>query len=461
MRNSDISHPFSKEADRMRHKTKIVFVGGGSVTFSPKLLSDFILTPGLEDAHYELLDTDPSAGERMARYGSMLRKIRGTDCTFNYTGDQKSALEGADIVLITISTGGLEAMRSDLAIPEKYGIYHTVGDTVGPGGWSRALRNISVFKGLSEDIQKYCPRAVVLNYTNPLSVLTNVLYKTGCTRTVGLCHGVFEVCDTLADLFGLESREEIRANFAGVNHFFWILDFSVRGEEGYKLLKRKLAGRSLLEVLDELYKGREKAGSYGPLFSSLYEKYGFLTYSEDRHSAEFFPGLITGNKEKLKKYSFVRTSIEDRKKWMSEKTQLLNDYISGTEKVSEKFSGEAAAQIAGALINRKEIVDVANLPNIGQILNLPKGTIVETPGVINELGFRPLCAGELPEPLLKLVLPHAVNQNLTAEAGLKGDKDMAMEALYNDPLCKHLKSAQVRKMGMELIEANHRWMQQF
>lgn len=457
----NISHPFSKEADNMKKKPKIVFIGGGSVTFSPKLLNDFILTPGLENAHYELLDINPLLGETMVRYGSMLRKLRGASCTFNYTGDQKGALKDADIVLITISTGGLEAMRHDLSIPEEYGIFHTVGDTVGPGGWSRALRNIGVFKGISEDIQKYCPTAAVLNYTNPLSVLTNVLYKTGCKRTVGLCHGVFEVCDTLVDLFELKGREDIQANFAGVNHFFWILDFTLRGENGYELLEKKLNGRSLFEVLDELYRGKSRTGSYGPVFSELYNKYGYLTYSEDRHTVEFFPDYITGDERKLKKYNIIRTSIEERMKWMSEKTQQLHNYIDGTEKVSAKFSGEAAAQIAGAVINGKIIVDVTNQPNIGQVSNLPKGTIVETPGVVNNLGFRPLCAGELPGPLLDLVMPHAVNQNLTAEAGLQGDKEMALEALYNDPLCKHLKRSEVRKMGIRLLEANRQWMQQF
>jgi alpha-galactosidase len=226
-------------------------------------------------------------------------------------------------------------------------------------------------------------------------------------------------------------------------------------------LERKLAGRSLFEVLDELYKGKDKVGSYGPVFSELYDKYGYLTYSEDRHSVEFFPHYITGDERKLKKYSIIRTSIEDRMKWMDEKTQLLQNYISGSEAVSDKFSGEAAAQIAGAVINRKDIIDVTNQPNIGQVPNLPKGTIVETPGVVNDLGFRPLCAGELPEPLLDLVMPHAVNQNLIAEAGLKGDINMALEALYNDPLCRHLKHAEVKEMGMKLIEANRQWMQQF
>ncbi|MDD4494020.1 MAG: hypothetical protein PHV32_06675 [Eubacteriales bacterium] len=430
---------------------KIVIVGGGSLTFSPKLINDFMLTAGLENAHYELLDIDIKAAKRIAQLGKVLNEARGTNCSFSYTDRQCEALEDADFVLITISTGGLDAMRYDLEIPEDYGVFQTVGDTVGPGGWARALRNIPVFQDLTRDIEKICPGAFVLNYTNPMSVLTNVFYKTSKLKTVGLCHGVFETIDALKRILGFKNREDCKLKFAGVNHFFWILDFDVKGTNGYELLKEKTGGKKLSDVTPEL----------DPLFCSLYEQLGYLSYSEDRHTCEFFPQYLTGDIKKLEKYKLKRTTIDERKGWMREKSQELDDYISGDKKLPDTFSGEAAADIIGSIAANRSRVDVVNVPNEGQIPNLPLGTIVETMGVIDGLGFRPLHAGKLPEPLLNFVLPHALNQNLIIEASLEGDLDKALYALYTDPLCAHLDFDDIKEMGMKLLSANKKYLPQF
>ncbi len=451
----------------MNDRPKIVIVGGGSLTFSPKLINDFLLTPGLEKAHYELLDIKLAAAEKIAELGRKLNSMRGTECTFNHTDNQKEALRGADFVLITISTGGLDAMQFDLSIPEDYGIYQTVGDTVGPGGWARALRNIPVFVGLAGDIETICPDAFVLNYTNPLSVLTNVFYKTTKLKATGLCHGMFEVYDRLIDIFNLESRDDVQVNFGGVNHFVWIIDLKIKGEDGFELLHKKLNGgsgqkrRSWPEMLDELYKDKEQVHPLGPLFDMLYERFGILMASEDRHSSEFFPNYLTGDIRKLDRYKLVRTSIEDRRGWMRDKAVELNAYIAGEKKLPDSFSGEAAAGIISAIVNKKSRIDVVNVPNIGQISNLPRGTIVETLGVTDNIGFRPLCAGELPEPVAGFIMPHAQNQNLIIEAGLEADIDKAMCALYNDPLCAHLDLHDIKEMGLRLIKSQKSMMPPF
>ena len=173
------------------------------------------------------------------------------------------------------------------------------------------------------------------------------------------------------------------------------------------------------------------------------------------------PGYLTEDIRRLEKYKLARTTIEDRRGWMRDKASDLDAYIEGTKTLPESFSGEAAAGIVAAIVNNKSKIDVVNVPNIGQISNLPMGTIVETLGTADSLGFRPICTGELPEPAIGFVMPHAQNQNLIIEAGLEADLDKALCALYNDPLCAHLDLEDIKEMGLRLIDAQKSWMPHF
>lgn len=281
----------------MKHKRRIVMMGGGSVNWSPKLINDFILTKGLEEVEYIILDTDGKLGEQMAVLGNKLAKMRGSVCTFYHTADQKSAFLYADYVIITVSTGGLDAMAYDLEIPQEYGIYQTVGDTVGLGGWARGLRNIPVFAETAKNIQKYAPDAVVLNYTNPMAPLTKVFYEVSKLKTVGLCHGLFEVYSVLMKIFGLESEEQIKVRFGGINHFFWITDLIINGEDGYALLKEKIGERTFADLVQEKYSDGAGFHSNKQLCSELYSHYGYLPYVADRHISEFFSCYLVGRKK--------------------------------------------------------------------------------------------------------------------------------------------------------------------
>jgi Alpha-galactosidases/6-phospho-beta-glucosidases, family 4 of glycosyl hydrolases len=445
----------------MNKKPKIVLVGGGSVNWSPKLLNDLMLTPGLEDAHYEILDIDRDAGLKILEYGRKLKEVRGVECTLNYSVNQKEAFKGADFIIITISTGGLDSMKYDLEIPEDYRIYHTVGDTVGPGGWARALRNIPVFEDMARDIEIASPDAVVLNYTNPMSVLTNVFNKVSRLKTVGLCHGLFEVYDILMDIFALDKEDDIKVSFGGINHFFWILDFKIKGQDGYDLLKKKIGNRNMGDLLKDFYNDKNGEIFYRYVSSELYEQFGHLTYIADRHIAEFLPYYLTGTKDKINNYKLERTSIEDRWKMRHASEKRLDDYINGSEPFSNVRSRETAADIIGAFLNDRSFIDVLNLPNTGQITNLPEGSIVETLGVVNSLGFKPLGVGALPEPICNIVMPHVVNQNMIVEAGLEGNIDKAMWALCNDPMCANLTFPEIREMGMKLLKAHRQYLPQF
>jgi len=443
----------------MNNTPRIVLTGGGSVNWTPHILNDLMLTPGLENAGYIIHDIDPYAASRIVSLGNLLKKKRGQSCTFNQTVSQEEAYTGADFVIITISTGGFDAMAYDLKIPEEYGIFATVGDTVGPGGWSRAWRNVPVFEEMAKNISKYSNNALVLNYTNPMSVLTKVFYEVTSLRTVGLCHGLFEVYKTLMSIFGLKSEEEIKVRFGGINHFFWIIDLDINGQDGYALLKEKTGGKnSFSDLVRECY--TDGAGFHSDKYvtAELFETFGYLPYVGDRHICEFLPYYLTSCIDRLTEYKLKRTFIEERIKSKEEKKVQLEEYISGKKELTDQRSRETAADIIGSIVNGSEFLDVVNLPNAGQIPNLPEGSVVETLGVVNKLGFTPVCCGKLPDPILNLVLPHAVNQDALTKAALKRDTKKALEVLYNDPQCAHLSYKKITEMGKRLIEANKKFI---
>ncbi len=351
-------------------------------------------------------------------------------------------------------------MTHDLKIPERYGIFGTVGDTVGPGGWARALRNVPVFVHLARAIEKASPRAVVLNYTNPMAALTDVLHRTSSLRNVGLCHGVFDNINILKTIFKVD-EENLKINFAGINHFFWILDFTVNGKPGYPMLKRKLKGKSFEKLLGGNHKDAAGfAHRHFTLFKTLYEEYGYLPYSGDRHTCEFLSWTMGPKSSDLKRYDLERTTIAQRKAGYAKSRRRTFRIAAGKEPLIKR-SRETAIDIMSAIATNTAFTDVVNLPNNGQVDNLPRGAVVETMGTVDALGFRGISAGPLPEPLRALTEPHCRVQTMTVDAALEGNIDKALTALIMDPSCSHLPPSQIRKMGKELISATKAWLPQF
>ncbi|MBU0478261.1 hypothetical protein KKC91_06810 [bacterium] len=446
---------------------KVTIIGGGSVDWSPKLLSDLMHKQELRGAEFRLLDIDLTSAKRIACLGQMISEKRKWHCTFIPTKDEDKALDNTDFVIITISTGGLDAMGHDLKIPEKYGIFQTVGDTVGPGGWARGLRNIPVFIHLAEKIKRNAPNAVILNYTNPMSTLTKTLTIFTEQKVVGLCHGVFESYRTLMDIFGLKKESELNVSFGGINHFFWLMDIKIRGKDGYRMLRNKLKGRNFAQLLNEIHKDEAGFSSKSWITGELLNEFGCLPYSGDRHISEFFSRYLASDKTNIKKYHLRCTTVNERKKRLAIRTEWLKAVLAGKDTSQWKWewdpapSRETAADIISTLAFGGEFIDVMNVPNRGQISNLPYGSVVETLGVINPCGFAPITVGELPEEILPLVLRHVLNQDLIVEAGIEGDSEKAFAALANDPLCSHLTYPDIRRMGDELLKANRKYLPQF
>ncbi|MGG1519323.1 hypothetical protein ABE504_28250 [Paenibacillus oryzisoli] len=446
----------------MDKRIKLAYVGGGSYQWAPRIIKDIMLKEDLKAIDFMLLDRELERAGDIKRLCERMNEELKTDHTFTATMSEEEAFAGCDFVIICISTGGLEAMRHDIAIPEKYGVYQTVGDTVGPGGWSRNLRNVPVFNALAEKIARLSNDAVVLNYTNPMACLTKAFAAKTNLRAVGLCHGLYENYEVLLDVFGLQSESELNVRFGGVNHFFWMLDFKVNGQDGYALLQEKLgADKRFIDLINEAHSDEIGFSSNKYLTSELFETYGFLPYFGDRHTCEFLPNIITGTGERLDTYRIHRTTIEERydmlRKWKDEVMQM----IEGTTPITYERTRETAADIVEAVALGKTFIDIVNIPNQGQIPNLPLGAIVETLGVVNSLGFTPVCTGPLPEPIRQMVLPHAENSETIYEAASTGNYELALQALYNDPTCKHLDYTDIRRMAQELLEANRPYAPQF
>ncbi len=434
---------------------KIVIIGGGSYAWGPLFIRDVALTPALDGSAIVLQDINPQALDLVYALGQKIIQAGDTELTLHKTTRLPDALPGADFVILTITTGGLQAMRHDLEIPEKYGIYHTVGDTVGPGGLARALRNIPVVLDIARQIEAACPDAWLLNYTNPMTTLCRAVTRETRVKTIGLCHEVQGVRRQLQEIFGVDD-EDIQARVAGINHLAWMLDLKIRGQDAMPQL-RELAAQ-LIAAGGAEFGPRDRSSMIDRALakSRLLQIYGALPAAGDRHVAEFFPFFLSAEAQQGQKYGLERTSVQERQQWRDSDERFLHSLLNDEAELAafmQHTSGEASNELIAALAAHKSYSDIMNLPNQGQIANLPPGVIVETQGIVDASGARGLCAGELPPGIHAIIARHVANQEMTVQAALTGDKNLALQVLLNDPLVHDLDSA--APMLDEMLAANH------
>jgi alpha-galactosidase len=451
---------------------KIAIIGGGSYSWAFTIVRDLVVTPELEGSTIVLEDTE---SEALQITGPLCRKVvrkARRDFKIETTTSEAAALKDADFVILTISTGGLDSMEHDIGVPLKYGIYQSVGDTVGPGGISRALRNIPVVVDIGKHMEKLCPGATMLNYTNPMSTLCRALTRETTVPTIGLCHELFGAMGWLTGLLGLESRHDFDVVAAGVNHCIWILKLTIKetGEDALALLRQYLKHpNAFVRKQQKRLKGtRAKeqlalAHTHGGrqlVKSSLFEVYGALPAAGDRHVAEFFPFFLTQEADAGGKWGVHLTTVEERRtRWQPGALKSCKDMLSGKTPIELRRSGETVSLIIDALSGGKPFVDVMNLPNKEQISNLPRQAVVETMAIADSTGVRGIAVGELPLGVLNQIMRHVLNQELTVEAALTGDRDLVLQAMLNDPLVRKIEDA--KKMTEELLEANRRRLPQF
>jgi len=440
--------------------SKIALVGGGSVQWMPTILRDIAVTEGLAGSHIVLEDIEPKHLEYTLPMARRILEQAGTGCTIEATTDQRAALDGADYVVLTISTGGLDTMRHDLEIPERYGVYQSVGDTVGPGGISRALRNIPVVAGIARDMEALCPEAWLLNYTNPMSTLCRCVTKTTGVRVIGLCHEVRGRLGMLRRIFGIGDNGRLEWRVAGINHLIFLLELSLDGEDAFPRLRDYVEEHPEIEVgpvsrSEPCFPFQDRA----VLKFELFKLFGALPASGDRHLAEFFPHFLTEETDRGRRYGVELTRIAHRQALMDEAFERAARLASGEETIEMAPSGEAAPRIMAALANGGEYTDVMNLPNTGQIANLPADIIVETRATVANGTVTPEPVGELPPAIQAVVEHHVRIQEMTVEAALTGDRELALQAFLLDPLVRDLDAG--KRMFDGLLEANRDYLPQF
>lgn len=430
--------------------TKIAFIGGGSVQWAPELINDMALTPQLHGAQLILQDIDAAALQAMLPAARRIIGELHAGITVEATLDRQEALHSADFVILCVAIGGLEAMRADLEIPARYGIAQAVGDTVGPGGWARGLRNIPFAVQLASEMEQLCPQAWLLNLTNPMTTLCRAVTHATRIRTIGLCHEVAGVRRHLADIFQVEP-EQVYLKIAGINHLPVILECSIQGQDGLSLLREWLAGR---DILGEVERG--EMASVFEVFNdqlavkwTLFRQLGVLFGAGDRHIAEFFPGFLTSDQDFGLRFGVRLTTIEQRQAlralWQTE----LAEYTA-----SSQLSGEQLAPLMGALLGGPAGVYVVNIPNLGQVDNLPRQAVVECQAYVDATGVHPLAVGELPPAVHAVLAPHVDRQELIVAAALQADFELAQAALATDPLVRDPQIAP--ELARELWAANQR-----
>ncbi|HEX5615822.1 MAG TPA: hypothetical protein VFZ83_11780 [Acidimicrobiia bacterium] len=455
---------------------RIVIVGGGSYQWVPKLLCDLVATPVLADAHIVLEDIDPAPLPRLAAFAEAHAAARGVGVTVSVTTDQRAALDGADYVVVCISTGALESMAVDLDVPARFGIRQSVGDTVGPGGITRALRNIPVMVSIARDMEAVCPDAWLLNLTNPMTTLCRAVTRTTGIETVGLCHEVTMVRLTLSMLFDCDFRA-VDLTVTGVNHLPIITAIDLDGRDGIVAL------RDLLDRVDEVRDeplaanllerlGHEAASFGGEGWTKggiiaanrvkleLFERFGALPGAGDRHLVEFFPGFLTEESGWGERWGVSLTSIDDRRTW-------LQWYMSEFERLAARPegphapSGELVAAVIDAHLRDRSRDFPLNLPNAGQCPDLPDDVVVESIATVDGRGVRGRDAAQAPALLAEYLRRVSASQELTVDAALRGDRATVLEAMLADPLAGRLDFDRLVAMTDELLAATARWLPQF
>jgi len=442
--------------------TKIVIIGAGSVEFTRKLTSDILLCPALEDCTIALVDID---AERLALAYHLVQKmiaVRHLPARVEATLDRRAALRDAQYVIVTIHPGGLEAYEYDIAIPLKYGVGQCIGDTLGPGGVFRGLRTIPVLLDICHDMDRLCPpEALLINYSNPMAINCWGIAAGSGRPHVGLCHSVQSTAEVLATFIGAP-LEEVTYWVAGINHQAWFLEFRWKGKDAYPLLRERIKDPQVI--------GQE------PMRVDLMHYFGYFVTESSVHASEYVPyyrksaSMVESEvaarflPSSYASYDYGRTgaNVKYRKERMLTYLDEVKEQIAGRRPLPEGRSQEYGSYVIEAMETNQLLVINGNVPNTGLVTNLPPGSCVEVPCLVDAHGIHPCYVGELPPQLAALNRASISVQELVVKAALTGNREMVYYAVALDPLTAAVCTLpQIRRMVDEMLEAEARWLPEF
>jgi galacturan 1,4-alpha-galacturonidase len=447
--------------------TQVTIVGGGSYQWAPELMADLFSTPALAGMHLVLEDIDPAPLPKMEALAHKVNDALEAKATVATTTDLGQALDGADFVIVCISTGGFRSMAVDLDVPAAHGITQTVGDTVGPGGINRALRNIPVLVGIGRAMEEHCPDAWLFNITNPMTCLTRSVCRETSIKTVGLCHEVGNFTMDLAIALG-KPWEAVQPSVTGINHFPVLTALEVDGEDGFELLRELVEEVGGLESLAP-HPGQKEAELFSKLHFArrhlfkltLLDRWGTFPAAGDRHIAEFVSFALTPESDWGAAYNIELSPIERREQHQAEYVADVDAWLSGSKDLQTWQSGELPSPMIQAMLSGDPYEAPVNIPNTGQAPGLPPDVVLESICVIDGDGIRGRDVSLLPAPYDEIVRRHVATQELTIEAALAGDRTKAAEAFALDPLAGRGDLGNMETMVQELLAGTAEWLPQF
>ncbi len=450
-------------------EVKIAYIGGGSRGWAWGLMSDLAMCDDVSGDVY-LYDIDFAAALDNEKIGNKYKELEEAKSVWNYKAVENigDALTGADFVVISILPGTFDEMESDVHTPEKYGIYQAVGDTTGPGGIVRILRTVPMYEEIAENIKKYCPQAWVINYTNPMTLCVKTLFRVFPEiKAFGCCHEVFGTQKLLAkvveEMLGIKDvkRNEIKVNTVSVNHFTWITSAFYRNIDLFPYYKE------FCQKYKDGYFGDETIDDnwMNSAFTSaervkidLFNKFGYIAAAGDRHLSEFCEGKwYLESPERVREMLFGLTSVKWRKEDLIDRHKESAELLKDETPAKIRETGEEGVEQIRAILGLTELVTNVNIPNKGQIPNLPIGAVVETNAVFRSNSVTPVFAGEVPKEIYPLVSRICAEQELISEAAAERDLEKAFAAFVADPLVT-CSIDDARKLFDEMIENTKKYL---
>ena len=434
---------------------KIAFIGAGSFGFTRTLVKDILTFPAFADAELALMDINP---ERLAAIEKACKKIvaKGNyGATVTATMDRAEALKGADGVVITILSGGVQVFRHDIEIPKKYGVDINVGDTRGPSGIFRFLRTAYDMLAICRDVEKYCPNAIVLNYTNPMAMLCRLCQSETKVNITGLCHSVQGTAEMLAKWIGADMKD-VTYLCAGINHQAFYLDYKVNGEDAYPKIRAAMDDPEVYnaeQVRNEMYLALDyyvtESSGHNSEYNAWFRKRPDLIEKYCTHGTGWNPGEHA---------SILHSYLNREDTWKNDIDEWL-----AKDDIDLPRGKEYAAYIFNAVFGDNTMFEFnGNVRNFGLIDNLPEGCGVEVPVVASQTGLRAMHVGELPDQLAILNNTSARCEELAVKGCIAGDKRMIYQAIAFDPLTSAVLSLrEIQAMVDEMFEANKDYLPQF
>ena len=426
---------------------KICFIGAGSTIFAKNVLGDAMLTPSLQDAEIALYDIDEN---RLKESELMLQTINKNSnqnrAKIQSFSDRKEALKDANFVINAIQVGGYKPSTViDFEIPKKYGLQQTIGDTTGIGGIFRGLRTLPVMFDIAKDMEEVCPDAWLLNYTNPMAILTMGMLKATKIKTVGLCHSVQVCVPELFEHLGIKDQynlDEFQWKIAGINHMAWLLEINRNGVDFYPEIRR---------LASEIANPHKDSVRF-----ELMKHFGYYITESSEHNAEYHPYFIKKNYPELIDQlqipidEYLRRCVDQIAGWETQRDEIVND-----GSLEHTRSREYASYIMDAITTGTPTMIAGNVLNKGLITNLPEDCCVEVPCLVDKNGVQPTYVGDLPTQLAALDRTNINVQELTVEAAMTLEKDKIYQAALMDPHANsELSIAEIKAMVDELIAAH-------